>query len=343
MENNCELYKYNQCFYAIKKESIAYFASDFLEAELDDDHLCWLNVHGLSDKAAIRQLCTKLNIENISIENIYINQRRPKVEEYKNYLYFSVHFTNSMPRDVEHLQVDQVTFFLGKDYLITLQTSGNRYFDLVRERIEMAKGKIRSQKADFLLYRCMEAILDNYYAIIDEVIGATDSLEKRLHEQEDKKILHDIEAQKRKLIQLRTISRPLRDMTEQIMSSEGELIKSENLRYYKNLNNHSINLIIEIDSQIQILDGLANFYYAAQGQRMNEIMKVLTIVSSIFIPLTFIAGVYGMNFENMPELKMTYAYFAVMGLMISIGIGLFVYFLRRGWLKRSDYSNEELE
>ena len=343
MKNNCELYKYNRCFYAFKKDSIDYFATDCLEAELDEDHLCWLNVHGLSNKSAIRQLCTKLNIENISIENIYVNHRRPKVEEYKNYLYFSVYFTTSMPEDTEHLDEDQVTFFLGKDYLITLQTKANRYFDKVRERIEMAKGKIRSQKADFLLYRCMEAILDNYYAIIDEVIVVTNHLEERLHEHEDKKILHDIEAQKRKLIQLRTISRPLRDITEQIISSEGELIKSDNLRYYKNLNNHSINMINEIDSQIEILDGLANFYYAAQGQRMNEIMKVLTIVSSIFIPLTFIAGVYGMNFENMPELKMRSAYFVVIGIMFAIAIGLFVYFFRRGWLKRSDYTNKELD
>jgi magnesium transporter len=187
----------------------------------------------------------------------------------------------------------------------------------------------------------MEAILDNYYAIVDQVIEVTDRLEKRLHVHEDKAILHDIEAQKRKLIQLRVIARPLRDITEQISNSEGTLIQQDNLRYFRNLNNHSNNLITEIDGQIQILDGLANFYYAAQGQRMNEIMKTLTIVSAIFIPLTFIAGLYGMNFENMPELKKKNGYFVVLAVMFAIGTILFFYFLRRGWIKRSDYSGED--
>lgn len=341
MENFCELYKYNHCFYAIKRESIAYFSSDFLDDELDKDHLCWLNIHGLADKKSIIQLCTKLNIEKISIENIYIKHRRPKVEEYQSYLYFGVLFVRSIPGDVEHFEEDQVTFFLGEDYLITMQTKPNLYFNQVRERIEKSMGKIRTQKCDFLLYRCMEAILDNYYTIIDEVIFFSDHIEKRLHRYEDKALLRDIEAQKRKLIQLRIIARPLRDITEQISNSEGTLIKQDNLRYFRNLNNHSNNLITEIDGQIQILDGLANFYYAAQGQRMNEIMKTLTIVSAIFIPLTFIAGLYGMNFENMPELKKRNGYFVILGVMLFIGIVLILYFLRRGWLKRSDYSGED--
>ncbi|MFM7723975.1 MAG: magnesium/cobalt transporter CorA [Bacteroidota bacterium] len=341
MDNYCELYKYNQCFYAIKRDSISYFANDFLDDELDQDHLCWLNVHGISDHESIVQLCQRLQIEKISIENIYLKQRRPKVEEYPAYLYFSVVFIKSIEGDSEHFEEDQVTFFLGKDYLITMQTKLNHYFDQVRERIEKAKGKIRSLNSDFLLYRCMEAILDNYYSIVDEVIKATDQIELRLNQQEDKSILHDIEAQKRKLIQLRIIARPLRDITEQISNSEGTLIHQDNLRYFRNLHNHSSNLITEIDGQIQILDGLANFYYAAQGQRMNEIMKTLTIVSAIFIPLTFIAGLYGMNFENMPELKIKNAYFVVLGIMFSIGVILFIYFLRRGWIKRSDYSGED--
>ncbi|MBM3424185.1 MAG: magnesium/cobalt transporter CorA [Bacteroidetes bacterium] len=340
MEQYCQLYKYNHCFYMIKRESISYFSTEFLDEELDADHLSWLDINGLSDKEAIIQLCTKLKIEKISIENIYIQHRRPKIEEYPTYLYFSILLARGSQEGSEYFEEDQITFFLGKDYLITMQTRMNQYFDHVRERIEKAKGKIRSQNSDFLLYRCMEGILDNYYSILDEVIGVTDQLEIRLHKQEDKVILREIEAQKRKLIQLRVIARPLRDITEQISNSEGSLIKPDNYRYFNNLSNHSKNLIEEIDGQIQILDGLANFYYAAQGQRMNEIMKTLTIVSAIFIPLTFIAGLYGMNFENMPEIKMKNAYFTVLGIMASIGITLFVYFLRRGWIKRSDYTDE---
>lgn len=337
MKHECELYKYNSCFYLIKNNDLNYFATDFLDAELDDDHVCWLNIHDLTDHDSIKQLCAKLHIDKLSIENIYIHQRRPKVEEYPHYIYFSVTLTDLTDRKNDMFAENQITFFLGETYLITMQNGLKGYFDSVRNRIEYSKGKIRRQKSDFLLYRCMEAILDNYYRIIDDVSENSTKIEDRLHQHEDKAILHDIETQKRKLIQLRTISRPMRDITEQLYSSETKLIHEQNERYFKTLNNSCNNLITEIDSQIQILDGLANFYYAAQGQRMNEIMKVLTIVSAIFIPLTFIAGVYGMNFENMPELKKKNAYFIVLGVMISLGIILFVYFIKKGWLKKSDY------
>jgi len=334
---DCELYRYNQCFFSLKKDEITYFASDFLDSELDADHVSWLNIHDIRDQHSVKLLCTKLHIDKLSIENIYIKQRRPKVEEYPNYIYFSVTLTDLNDRYSDMFSENQVTFFLGDEYLITMQHGLKGYFDSVRDRIEHSKGKIRRQKSDFLLYRCMEAILDNYYLIIDDVSENSTKIENRLHQHEDKAILHDIETQKRKLIHLRTIARPIRDITEQLYSSETKLIHEENTRYFKTLNSNCNNLITEIDSQIQILDGLANFYYAAQGQRMNEIMKVLTIVSAIFIPLTFIAGVYGMNFENMPELKMKNAYFDVVGVMIITGVLLFLYFIKKGWLKKSDY------
>ena len=173
----CELYKYNHCFYSIKTDDIRYFATDFLEAELDEDHVNWLNIHDLSDHESIKQLCTKLHIEKISIENIYIQQRRPKVEEYPHYIYFSVVFTDLKSASPLMFNENQVTFFLGADYLITLQNEFKGYFDSVRDRIEFSKGKIRRQKSDFLLYRCMESILDNYYQIIDEVSETSNTIE----------------------------------------------------------------------------------------------------------------------------------------------------------------------
>lgn len=337
MEKSCELYKYDRCFYSVKQADISYFANEFLEAELDEDYVCWLNIHDIQNVEAIKQFCQKLHIEKLSIENIYQFFRRPKVEEYKDYIFFSVIFAEAAQDKNEMFRKIQVTFFLGKDYLVTMQDGFKGYFDEVRSRITLSKGKIRSQKSDFLLYRCLEAIIDNYYTIVDEILSISSDLEFRLHEEVDKSILHDIEHQKRKLIQLRTISGPMRDITEQINSSDSEFFYDENKRYFKNILNHSNNLISEIESQIQILDGLTNFYYAAQGQRMNEIMKVLTIVSAIFIPLTFVVGVYGMNFDNMPELRWKYGYFAVLLIMFFIGIGLFAYFIRRGWLKKGDY------
>jgi magnesium transporter len=341
MTKTCELYKYNPTFYATKRDEIGYFASDFLDTELDDDHVCWLNIADLSNHLSIGQLCNKLHIDKLSIENIYQFLRRPKVEEYADYMFFSVIFAETTLAPEENISQNQVTFFLGENYLLSFQNGLKGYFDDVRNRIEKPRGKIRAKKSDFLLYRCMEAIIDNYHTIIDDVILESTLIEARLHTEEDKAMLHDIEHQKKKLIQLRRIARPMRDVTEQLNSTESPFIEAENQRYFRNLNNSCGYVIEEIESQIQILDGMANFYYAAQGQRMNEIMRILTIVSAIFIPLTFIVGVYGMNFENIPELRMKNAYFVVLGVMISIGVTLFTYFLRRGWVKRSDYSLEK--
>ena len=136
MINECELYKYNSCFYLIKNNDLNYFASDFLEEELDDDHVCWLNIHDLSDHESIKQLCTKLHIDKLSIENIYIHQRRPKVEEYTNYIYFSVTLTDLTDRKNDMFGENQITFFLGDAYLITMQNGLKGYFDSVRDRIE---------------------------------------------------------------------------------------------------------------------------------------------------------------------------------------------------------------
>lgn len=130
------------------------------------------------------------------------------------------------------------------------------------------------------------------------------------------------------------------EISVQLLGSETNLIEENTRRYFSSLNHSCSHVITEIDSQKQILDGMANFYYAAQGQRMNEIMKVLTVISSIFIPLTFIAGVYGMNFDNIPELKFKNGYFVVVGVMFVLGLLLFLFFVSRGWLRKKDYSNE---
>jgi magnesium transporter len=147
-------------------------------------------------------------------------------------------------------------------------------------------------------------------------------------------LLRAIEEQKRQLISLRKIVQPIKDLLAALETMDNALIASSNKHYYKNLRNGCVSLIEDIDAHKQILEGLANLYYAVQGQRMNHIMKVLTVVSSIFIPLTFIVGVYGMNFKYMPELEYPYGYYTVVGLMLTLSIGLLIFFIKRGWLKR---------
>lgn len=343
MENTvCQLYQYNSSFYLIKKETPAHFALEFSHNVLDDDHVSWLNFNSLAAKNDIFLLCQQLKIEKLSIENIFIEARRPKVEETNGYIYFNV--ISALPStksDNELLIKDQITFFLGKDYLISFQSQEGDHFDDVRDRIEKNRGKIRSKESDFLLFRALEAIVDNYFEVVDSIAQKTTRIDEILRKSEDKSLLLQIEVEKRKLIELKKIASPMLEISVQLLGSETNLIEESTRRYFSSLNHSCSHVLTEIDSQKQILDGMANFYYAAQGQRMNEIMKVLTVISSIFIPLTFIAGVYGMNFENMPELKFKNGYFVVVGVMLALGLSLFLFFVSRGWLRKKDYSNEK--
>jgi magnesium transporter len=342
VENSeCQLYKYNSSFFLLKKEKAAYFAQNFLLNELDDDHVAWLNFHSIADMPSIETLCLNLKIDKIGIENIYKEARRPKVEENNGYIFFNVISALPSQNKKDLIHKDQLTFFLAKNYLISLQSMDGKHFNDVRDRIEKDRGKIRTKKSDFLLFRSLEAIVDNYFEVLDNISEAMELIHEKLHKSEDKSLLLKIEVERRKLIELKKIAGPMLDISVQLLGSDSALIDKNNFVYFNTLHHSCSHVITEIESQKQILDGMANFYYAAQGQRMNEIMKVLTIVSSIFIPLTFIAGVYGMNFKYMPELGYKNGYYTVIGVMFLLGASLFVFFVSRGWIKRRDYTKQE--
>ena len=331
---NIQLYKYNATFYSVKQESSSYFADEFLESELDNDHVAWLNFHGIEDTESIEQLCHKLGIDKLTIESIHKQVRRPKVEEYSKYMSF--HVMSALPKELGNpfLHQDQISFLMGENYLISFQDKPSDHFPDVRDRIEKGRGKIRAKGSDFLMFRMLEAIIDNYFEVLEEISSQIETIDAQLHLTQDKSILASIELEKRKLIELRKIAQPMRDVTNQLENSESPFIQSSNRHYFRSLRSSCMSVLEEIDANKQILEGMANLYYAAQGQRMNEIMRVLTVVSSIFIPLTFIVGVYGMNFEYMPELKYTYGYYSVIAFMFALSIGLVVLFIKRGWIKK---------
>jgi magnesium transporter len=331
---NIQLYKYNATFYSVKQESSSYFADEFLESELDSDHVAWLNFHGIEDTESIEQLCHKLGIDKLTIESIHKQVRRPKVEEYSKYMSF--HVMSALPKELGNpfLHQDQISFLMGENYLISFQDKPSDHFPDVRDRIEKGRGKIRAKGSDFLMFRMLEAIIDNYFEVLEEISSQIEAIDAQLHLTQDKSILASIELEKRKLIELRKIAQPMRDVTNQLENSESPFIQSSNRHYFRSLRSSCMSVLEEIDANKQILEGMANLYYAAQGQRMNEIMRVLTVVSSIFIPLTFIVGVYGMNFEHMPELKYPYGYYSVIAFMFALSIGLVVLFIKRGWIKK---------
>jgi len=334
--SQCQLYKYNTTFYAVKIENSEFFGSSFSENELDNDHVAWLNFHGLDDTKSIEELCYKLDLDKLTNENIHTSSRRPKIEEYPKYVFFQIKSALPTEKDDNLLNQEQISFILGSNYLISFQEKAADHFSDVRDRIIKARGKIRTKGPDFLLFRMLEAIIDNYFEVLENITARIENIDERIHSTNNKAIFKEIELEKRKLIELRKIVQPTRDITLQILNSESNFLEKSNFRYFSNLKSSCLSILEEIEANKQILEGLTNLYYASQGQRMNQIMKILTIVSAIFIPLTFIVGVYGMNFKNIPELEFQNGYFVIMACMLILGISLLVYFIKRGWLNRDD-------
>jgi len=331
----CQLYKYDTEFFLVTRNSEAFFANNFHETEIDVDYVSWLNYHSIKDRVQIEKLCEHLGVYRLSVEDIYTEKKRPKLEEYPNYMFFSIRSALPHENNTFVLQQEQISFILGKNYLISFQERSSDHFTDVRDRIEKNRGKIRVKNPDFLLFRMLDAIIDNYFEVLEDITNNIEKLEAKLIRNPTGDTLKLIEFQKRKLIELRKIVLPLKEVTFQLEKLQSPFLQEGNRHYFSDLKDNCLGVLEEIDANKQILEGMANLYYAAQGQRMNQIMKVLTVVSAIFIPLTFIAGVYGMNFKYMPELNYPYGYHTVIGAMITLGAGLFIFFLKRGWLKKN--------
>lgn len=338
MENVCQLYTYDADAFLLTKNTPRYYAEHFA-SELADGKVRWLNFHSIADRDSIEKLCGKLGVDRLTVDDIYKDITRPKLEEYNNYLFFKI--KSALPKDnTPQLEKENLSFIVGPRYLISFQEKSSDHFPDVRNRIEQRRGKIRIKDSDFLLFRLLEAITDNYFEVLDDIVVSIERLESRLLAHPKSDTLKRIENQKRKLIELRKIVFPLKEITSQLEKMHCPFIQKENHYYFAELKDNCLTILEEIDANKQILEGMANLYYAVQGQRMNEIMKVLTIVSTIFIPLTFIVGVYGMNFKYMPELETKYGYYVTWGAMVMIALLLLLYFYKRGWLKKPDGNNK---
>lgn len=335
MKHSAQLYRYNAELLTLEKENPAYFCETFDPLkELDVSH--WLNFHSLEDKEHLTVLLDRMGLDKLLQEDLFAGNKRPRLEEYPDYVFFT--FVSALPVSGAkyELHKERISFMLGDNYLISFQEKSSDHFPVVRDRIENKRGKIRFKGPDFLLYRMLEAIVDNYMEVVEQIADNIDTLDKLVLRTPKSEVLRRVEWEKRKLVDLRKTIVPMKELLAQLDRVENKMIVEANAHFFKELRDTCLSVTEEIDAQKQMLEGIANLYYAIQGQRMNEIMKVLTVTSAIFIPLTFIVGVYGMNFEYMPELKWPMGYFLIWGLMLAIAIGLILVFWKRGWLKRND-------
>ncbi len=291
----------------------------------------WVNIDGLHDEKTIEEVCTFLGIHKLTMEDILSVGQRPKIEEHSNYLHVVLKMFMLNPSD-ETVEDEQLTFLLKGNVLITFQERRGDVFEIVRKRIRDAKGFVRKQGSDYLLYALLDAVVDHYFLILEIFGEKLDDIETALLDSPDKTTLNKLHKLRREILNLRRSVYPLREVISRFGNIEDPIIRNDIKVFIRDLYDHAIQVIDTIEIFRDMASGLLDLYMNSVSNKMNEIMKVLTIMASIFIPLTFLAGVYGMNFENMPELHYKYAYFVVWGIMVLIFIGMMRYFKKRKWL-----------
>ncbi len=294
------------------------------------DTTTWININGLSNVNEIKAIGTHYNLHPLTLEDIVSPQQRPKIDEYENYLF--VIFKMLYYDANQNLKVEHISLVLGDNYILSFQEADGDVFDPIRERIRKAKGIVRSAKADYLLYALMDAVVDNYFLIIETLGEKIESIEESIFTTADESTVQEIQNLKREALKIRRSIFPLREVVSKLEKTETELIVSKTKNYFRDLYDHTIQVIETIEIYRDMLWGLMDMYMTNISNKMNEVMKVLTIIATIFIPLTFIAGIYGMNFENIPELKAANGYFILWGVMIAIFVGMLFYFKNKKWL-----------
>ncbi|MFV0565333.1 MAG: magnesium/cobalt transporter CorA [Flavobacteriaceae bacterium] len=291
----------------------------------------WININGLNHVGAIEKLGAHFDLHPLVLEDIVNISQRPKIDEYDDNIFLvlkMLYYDND-----ENIVSEQVSFVLGKNYVLSFQEAEGDVFDTVRDRIKQAKGRVRSLHADYLLYILMDAIIDHYFNVIETLGDKVEDLESEIFLGRTNKDLNkNIQDLKREILRVRRAIFPLREVTSRIEKHESPLIQKRTKTYYRDIYDHLIQVTENIEIYREMISSLMDMYMSTISNKMNEVMKVLTIIATIFIPLTFIAGVYGMNFDNMPELHYKYSYFILWGVMVAVFIGLLVYFKRKKWL-----------
>ena len=300
---------------------------DALLQKLDKDKVNWINLDG-PDLSIIEKFQEHFNLHSLLVEDI-LNDQRPKSEEYDEYLFFSLKMLYRF--DGSEIEYEQISFVLGDYYLISFQEKPGDLFDGFRERIRLDQGKVRKRHADYLLYRLIDIITDNYYTILDKVGDQIEDMEEEIHTHPSSENFKNIQRLKKELIYLRRAVHPLRDALNQIIKNDSNFIEDINTRFFADVVDNVIHLGDSIETYKDLLTGLMDIHINTMNTRLNEVMRVLTVISTIFIPLTFIVGVYGMNFQHMPELEWHWGYFGVWGIMLSVVIGMLVFFKFKKW------------
>ena len=297
----------------------------------DTPTITWIDIDGIHDVEVIEKLGKHFNLHPLLLEDIVSTEQRPKLEDFDSYMFIVLKMLFYDKQDNE-VKAEQVSLILGSNFVISFQESEGDVFEPVRERIRNKKGRIRKMGSDYLAYALMDAIVDSYFLILEKVGERIEDIEEELVTNPTTETLHEIHKLKRDMIILRKSVWPLREVISGMERAGSQLIKKSTTIYLRDVYDHTIQVIDTVETFRDMLSGMLDIYLSSISNRMSEVMKVLTIIATIFIPLTFIAGVYGMNFRYMPELEQPWAYPAVWFVMLVIAVLMFLYFRRKRWL-----------
>jgi len=291
----------------------------------------WLNITGLQDVDIFQEIGREYHIHPLIMEDILHTGQRPKAEIFDAYIFLVFKMVRFKDPDGE-LDIEQVSMVLGKNFVMTFQEKEGDIFDPLRERIIEGKGRIRKAGPDYLAYAIADMLVDQYFEVLEALGEAAEQLEDKVMSNPDQSLVVDLQRMKRQLMALRRSIWPLREELSTLIREEHDLIHKDTIPYLRDVYDHAIRIIDTVEALRDMATGLLDVYLSSLSNRMNETMKVLTIIATIFIPLTFLAGVYGMNFAYMPELKLWWAYPVVWIVFLLIGAGMVVYFRSRKWL-----------
>ncbi|NCR39595.1 MAG: magnesium/cobalt transporter CorA [Microcystis aeruginosa W13-11] len=293
----------------------------------------WMDIQGLGSETVLKQVGEIFNLHPLLLEDVVNVPQRPKLEDYNNQLLVISQMVR-LKEDESGFDTEQVSFVLGKRYLLSFQEEELQdCFEIVRDRIRTSQGRVRKSGADYLTYLLLDTIIDGYFPVVEHYEDRIEALEDAIISNPDRDTMQEIYDVRRELLALRRLIWPMRNVLHLLMRDHHGIVSDEVQIYFRDSYDHVIQILEIIEAYRELAASLMDVYMSTMGNKLNEIMKFLTVISTIFIPLTFIVGVYGMNFENMPELKGEWSYFLVWLVMLAVAGGLIFYFWRKGWFK----------
>ncbi|RMF59394.1 MAG: magnesium and cobalt transport protein CorA [Calditrichaeota bacterium] len=302
---------------------------DEAQSLVNKSSVTWIDIAGLHQVRLIEDIGKAFQIHPLVLEDIVHTSQRPKLEEFDDYIFFVLRMFYFHDKKIVD---EQISIILGENHVFTFQERSGDIFDPMRERIRSKKFRITKQNSDYLAYSLIDAIVDNYFVILETLGERVESVENDLLLNPSTNILQEIHTLKREMISLRRSVWPLREVINKLDRTESALIKKPTRIYVRDVYDHTIQVIDAIENYRDIVSGMLDTYLSSLSNHMNEVMKTLTIIATIFIPLTFIVGVYGMNFEYMPELKWHWGYWGIWLIMVIIAIVMVFYFRKKKWL-----------